>query len=115
MTDMDNDFNINNVGKRMPYNVPERFFQNLEDNVRKRAAEEPATVEMIPHRSSWTRRFILQAACLTLLALVGAGIYFHRQSQPVDMADVENAFSQLDEQDQEYLISLSQDDIFMNP
>ena len=40
---MDKEFDFNEIGKRMPYRVPETFFEDVQANVLKRAGEEKKT------------------------------------------------------------------------
>lgn len=114
---MENEKDFDKVGKKMPYTVPSDFFDTLEGKVRDRAAHEAHVVEIAPARRPAfnLRRAIAAAACIAVLIAAGIGFYQHQQPRrAASMADVEMAYDQLSEQDQQYILDLSQDDIFIN-
>ena len=114
------DFDFDRIGKREPYEVPDNFFQCLEENIMEKAVP--------PHKRkapSW--RIILTsaasvAAVVAILFTVGIPLSRHSQNitdiqstQNYAMEDVERVFAQLNEADQNYLLETYQDDIFINP
>jgi hypothetical protein len=106
--------NIDNLGKQTPYTVPDNFFSDMEKNIMKRVAEEPKTATVMPlqprrHNMRW-----LMAAAACAVVLIISGIMFFNHDEKTDMNDVEYAFGQLTEQDQAYVLALSQDDIFLD-
>ncbi len=110
---MKSDFDFNNVGKRMPYNVPDGFFFEMEDNICQGLNPRP-TVK-IKRRRNLIRMTITAlttaAAIVALVLILNHGSY---AVHPADFAEVEQAFGNLGAEDQVYLVSVYQDDIFMN-
>ena len=84
---MKRDFNFENIGKRMPYSTPEGFFDELEENI------------------------VGAAAAAALLVAVNLNLY---KADAATSADIEEAFSQLSADDQEFMLSVYQDDVFFN-
>ena len=108
--------NLNSVGKRMPYNVPDDFFATLEANVMRQVKADTAqtsappksrakVIKMLSHFS------IAAAACLAVA--VGVKALYHNH-QTDSFTAVEEAFAGLSEEDQEYLLEVYQEDIFMD-
>lgn len=110
---MKRDFDFNKVGKRMPYTVPDNFFTEMEDNVYLELNAQP------PVKTRRHRTFMRMAitALTTAAATVALVLILDNGSHAVhttDFAEVEQAFGNLGAEDQVYLFSVYQDDIFMN-
>ncbi len=120
-----NEFDFNHIGKRMPYTTPDGFFDQLEDNIWKEVKndcqekENGNTVVMktrqAGRKSAKTylliRSFIAVAASIALLLIVHMNF---SKTDSVSANDVDQAFSQLTTDDQAYLLSVYQDDVFIN-
>lgn len=105
---MNTEFDFNNIGKREPYKVPENFFQSLEDNIiRKNTAAKRRSI------SPW-RIILASAASIAVIISVAVSTGISSTHNGCDIEDVEREFSQLSAADQEYLIEVYQDDIFIN-
>lgn len=118
MTDMEqnNYDNLNSVGKRMPYNVPDDFFATLEANVMREVKADTAQTSAPPKPRAkvikmLSRFSIAAAACLAVA--VGVKALYHNH-QTDSFTAVEEAFACLSEEDQEYLLEVYQEDIFMD-
>ena len=109
-----NRFNFNQVGKQMPYHVPENLFDRLEENILAQ------TKEMTPVAAAVSRRPVLRiqtvgsallaiAASLTLFFV----LYTHRPDTSNGLACIEQAFNSLNTEDQNFLIETYQDDLFI--
>ena len=62
---MDKDFNFDQIGNKMPYNVPESFFDQLEDNVMAEIKAEKLEIQQPkkkPNAIRMTFRVLLSAA-----------------------------------------------------
>ena len=59
---MSKDFDFNEIGKRMPYRVPDTFFENVQANVLKRAGEEKKRLRI--HRLRWRVSMALAVAAM---------------------------------------------------
>lgn len=114
-------FDFNQVGKRMPYNVPDSFFDQLEEDVMQEVKVEttqPKSRKKAHIIKIAMRSAIAVAATLALFFVVCATL---PQSEPVlasadDFASVEQAFGQLSTDDQDFLIQVyEEDDLFINP
>lgn len=106
---MKDEFDFNKVGKRMPYTVPEGFFTDMEDKLWQELKEQPSTK---PRKRHSVMRLVLSALA-TAAAVVGL-VFMLNRGQQVEYSDVEQAFSGLSTDDQSYLLSVYQDDVFIN-
>lgn len=104
---MDN-FKFENIGKDTPYRVPDSYFEDFESRIAKK------TVKPAPRL--WLRRFLSSpltaAASLTLLLLAANA---EIMSAKDDFMEVAQAFDNLSEEDQSFLLEVYQDeDLFIN-
>ena len=114
--DMEKTFYFEQVGKRMPYTVPDGFFDKLENNVM-----EEVRGKRIEVREYSSRKKVLRITLRSLLA-VAAAIALFFLVQPLlpknnvdDFESVELAFNNLSADDQDFLIQVYEDDLFINP
>lgn len=109
---MDTRFDIEQTGnKQMPYLVPDDFFKKLEEDV---MAEVHTEVNM---KSTRRRRWYIGSAALTIAAGVALFLVLHLQKPETDAGDfayVEQAFNQLNTEDQNYILDTYQNDVFIN-
>lgn len=125
---MNKDFNINSIGKRMPYTTPTDFFNDMEKNVwnnvkddylcKKEDKEsanthhaETDTVRKTAILRLFIRSAVSIAAVIALVFFVDAK--FFKQST-VNINDVEQAYDNLSTDDQAYLLNVYQADVFIN-
>ncbi len=100
-------YNFDKIGKKMPYRVPDTFFDELENTI------------MIEVQKRQNKRNILKifyrsvavAATIALLMIVGGS---GTKNDKTDFAVIAQAFDNLSEADQTYLLEIYQDDIFIN-
>ena len=116
-------FDFKQIGKQMPYRVPDGFFQEMEHNVldavaEKTAERKPAMAERKPVQ---TKRFVFTrlakyaaAVAASVVVLLAVNVKFFHTAAPADMQDVEAAFNQLSLSDQECLVELYQEDVFLD-
>ena len=116
-------FDFKQIGKRMPYRVPNGFFQEMERNVLDAVAEKaterkPAMTERKPLQA---KRFVFTrlakyaaAVAASVVVLLAVNVKFFYVAAPTDMQDVEAAFDQLSLSDQECLVELYQEDVFLD-
>lgn len=114
---MKKDFNFENIGKRLPYSTPEGFFDTLEENIWKEVSKPTtATAHTQPVRKCrnirpLTKVILGMTGAAALLAAVNLNLY---KADAATSADIEEAFSQLSTDDQEFMLSVYQDDVFFN-
>lgn len=114
-------FDFGKVGKRMPYSTPEGFFKEMEANILEQVKNETQPVRIQPKKRSlrkviWTAAIAVAASVAVLLVL---NIDFSASSsQPSQVnngiQEVDKAFAQLSSADQAYLLSVNQEDVFLN-
>lgn len=116
-------FDFKQIGKQMPYRVPNGFFQEMEHNVldavaEKAAERKPAMAERKPLKA---KRFVFTrlakyaaAVAASVVVLLAVNMKFFYVAAPTDMQDVEAAFDQLSLSDQECLVELYQEDVFLD-
>ncbi len=107
---MNKEFDFAKIGKQMPYTTPDGFFDQLEEDIWKEVKndcqkEKPAKLRFL------MRGMIAVAASIALLLVVNMNF-----SKPASASvnDVDQAFSQLTTDDQAYLLSVYQEDVFIN-
>lgn len=106
----DRGFDFRKVGKRMPYTVPEGFFDKLEENVWNEVKDDGK------ERKNGRLRLFMRgamavAAAVALLFVINMGV---SKPEPVTVNDIDQAFSQLTTDDQTYLLDIYQNDVFIN-
>lgn len=121
---------LNSDNPQNPYTTPEGFFDELEDRiwqevkgdftnndkVQAETAAPVANATKTPqHKTSHLRLFIgTVAAIAASFALV---FFLHTQSRPqasYTMNDVDQAFNQLSADDQAFMLSVYEEDVFIN-
>ena len=121
-------FDFKQIGKRMPYRVPDGFFQEMEHNVldavaEKAAERKPAMTErksaMAERKPLQAKRFVFTrlakyAVAASVVVLLAVNVKFFHTAAPAEMQDVEAAFNQLSLSDQECLVELYQEDVFLD-
>lgn len=114
---MKKDFNFENIGKRLPYSTPEGFFDTLEENIWKEVSKPTtATAHTQPVRKCrnirpLTKVILGMTGAAALLVAANLNLY---KADAATSADIEEAFSQLSADDQEFMLSVYQDDVFFN-
>ena len=103
--DMDKQFDFEQVGKRMPYNVPDGFFDQLEENV---------MAKTHPHSwRGWGWASLAAAAAVALFFVVTKNMPNDTTTPEDGFANVELAYNNLSTEDQEYLMEVYEEDVFM--
>ena len=116
---MDKQFNFEQVGKRMPYNVPDGFFDQLEQNVMAEVKADNGESAQLKPKVQKVRtvrmaiRTILAAAAAVALFFVVTKNLPTSESQTDTFEFVELAYNNLSTEDQEFLIEIYEEDVFM--
>ena len=118
--DMDKNFDFNQVGKRMPYSTPDDFFAKMQSNILDAVQDMPQKNTKIKTNRRTVRKWLwpvsLSAAAAVVVMFV-INIHLLAPNTPTassDIQDVEQAFAQLSECDQAYIVDVYQDDVFIN-
>lgn len=116
---MDKNFDFNQVGKRMPYSTPDDFFAKMQSDILDAVQDMPQKNTEIKTNRRTVRRWLwtvsLSAAAVAAMFIIS--IHFLATNTPTassDIQDVEQAFAQLSEDDQAYILDVYQDDVFIN-
>ncbi len=116
-------FDFKQIGKQMPYRVPDGFFQEMEHNVLDAVAEKTAECKpaMAERKPVQAKRFVFTrlakyaaAVAASVVVLLAVNVKFFHTAAPAEMQDVEAAFNQLSLSDQECLVELYQEDVFLD-
>lgn len=101
------DFNIK--GKQNPYTTPNAFFDTLEEDIWKDVKEDYM-------RPKFPRMRVVMGSVAAIVASVALVLIFNmkfNQHSPSTISEVDQAFSQLSADDQDFLLSVYQDDVFI--
>ena len=113
-------FDFEQVGKRMPYSVPVVFFDNFEEKVMQRLSSRPLQMETELKQ----RRFPLswKGIGAGFMAIAASVVLFFawKATLPKNEADdfeaLELAFNNLTIEDQDFMLQIYEDDdLFINP
>lgn len=109
---MKDNFDFNRIGKRMPYTGPEDFLEDIENNVWKTIRN-----DNVLSRPKKDYRLWLSISGGLIAASVAFLLVFNYMpiDYPTDdFEKLEQAFSRLSSTDQNYLITVYQNDLFLN-
>ena len=116
-------FDFGKVGKRMPYSTPEGFFKDMEANILEQVKDDkPKPVRIEPKKRPlmkviWSAAMAV-AASVAVLLILNIDFAAPHSSLPSqtdnEMQAVDQAFAQLSSADQAYLLSVYQEDVFLN-
>ena len=112
---MEQNFDFSKIGKQMPYTVPDNFFDELEEKVMNEVKAQPVkknnkakTIRMV------IRTALAVAACLALFLIVKKVLPQGSDNAIDDFNNVELAFNNLSTEDQDYLLEVYQEELFMD-
>lgn len=109
------DFDLDKIGKREPFRIPDNFMENFEREIIRR--------NTIPSFSQRFRRFYLFASGIASAAAIVCLIYIGGsfESQPqgyaspeYTLADIDAGFANLSDNDQDFIIDIYDEDPFIN-
>ena len=116
-------FDFSKVGKRMPYSTPDDFFKDMEANILEQVKDDkPKPVRIQPKKRPlmkviWAAAMAVAASVAVLLVLnIDFAAPHSSLPSQVDneMQAVDQAFAQLSSADQAYLLSVYQEDVFLD-
>ncbi len=106
-------FELDNIGKRLPYTVPDNFFTKVEECIIERYREDKAVNadEREFRGKLYLKTAFSVAAAILVFAFIGLHIY---NKKNMGYSKIENAFCSLDNDDQRFLLEVYNEDIFFN-
>lgn len=130
-------FDFKQVGRRMPYTTPDGFFKDMEKNILEAVKDDtPQAVNIQPQAAKiqpkkrpvlkmiWAAAIAVAASVAVLLVLnidfsaadssLASSHSSHPSRAKSDLEQVDQAFAQLSEADQAYLLDVYQEDVFLN-
>ena len=109
---MEQNYDFSKIGKQMPYTVPDGFFDKLEENVMNEVKAQPARKKATALRMA-IRAAIAVAACIALFLVVKKVLPQGQDAVTDDFENVELAFNNLSTEDQDYLLEVYQEELFL--
>ena len=109
---MEQNYDFSKIGKQMPYTVPDGFFDQLEENVMNEVKAQPARKKATVLRMA-IRAAIAIAACIALFLVVKKVQPQDNDTITDDFENVELAFNNLSTEDQDYLLEVYQEELFL--
>ena len=109
---MEQNYDLSKIGKQMPYTVPDGFFDKLEENVMNEVKAQPAKKKATVIRMAF-RAAIAVAACIALFLVVKKVLPQGQDAAIDDFENVELAFNNLSTDDQDYLLEVYQEELFL--
>ena len=116
-------FDFGKVGKRMPYSTPDDFFKDMEANILEQVKDDkPKPVRIQPKKRPlmkgiWAAAMAV-AASVAVLLILNIDFAAPHSSLPSQVnngiQEVDQAFAQLSSADQAYLLSVYQEDVFLD-
>ena len=107
---MEQNYDFNSIGKKMPYTVPDDFFDKLEEDVMNEVASQPVKEKKPKALRIAIRTLLAVAACLALFLIVKKALPQGEESIADDFTNVELAFNNLSTEDQDYLLEVYQEE-----
>lgn len=109
---MDKKFDFNKVGKKMPYTMHDRFIDDMEEEVMARVK-----VINVKKRRQKTMalRWVMYAASVAACLILTITAFMPKEFSAEEWNEKEQcAFDRLSADDQDYILEVYDDDIFLN-
>ena len=108
---MEQSFDFERIGKKMPYTVPEGYFERMEEDVML-AMTSTASSQVRKKSIRWKRigRIVGALAAVALLVLVVRTVRLNKENAKVGFGQVELAFNNLSADDQAFLLEVYEEE-----
>lgn len=103
---------LEQIGKKMPYKVPDGFFDKSAVEIMSRISREPA--KATHRRFTLTTRPFIAAAAAAVAVLIVAAVFFFNGSDKIDLMELTDDFSNLSAADQASILDIYEGDLFLN-
>ena len=110
---MEHNYDFSKIGKQMPYTVPDGFFDKLEENVMNEVKAQTGKTKKATVIRMAIRAAIAIAACIALFLVVKKALPQGQDATIDDFENVELAFNNLTTDDQDYLLEVYQEELFL--
>ncbi len=110
---MEQNYDFSKIGKQMPYTIPDGFFDKLEESVMNEVKAQSAKTKKITVIRMAIRAAIAVAACIALFLVVKKVLPQGQDAVTDDFENVELAFNNLTTDDQDYLLEVYQEELFL--
>ena len=110
---MEQNYDFSKIGKQMPYTVPDGFFDKLEENVMNEVKAQAGKPKKATVIRMAVRAAIAVAACIALFLVVKKALPQGQDAAIDDFENVELAFNNLTTDDQDYLLEVYQEELFL--
>lgn len=110
---MEQNYDFSKIGKQMPYTVPDGFFDKLEENVMNEVKAQAGKTKKATVIRMAVRAAIAVAACIALFLVVKKALPQGQDAATDDFENVELAFNNLTTDDQDYLLEVYQEELFL--
>lgn len=113
---MEETFDFEMIGKKMPYSVPEGFFDTMEENIHSALSvtkTHPFSSTVKNKRRKWIYLLTGAVAAVALLLLTLRIFLSNPSASEYSFEMVELAFNNLSIDDQNFLMEVYEDDVFM--
>ena len=115
---MEKTLDLEKIGKRMPYSVPDDFFAKLEESVMNEVKVQKSEATALPERNKTViiaiRSLLAIAAAVALFFVEQTTLTKHDTISADDYASVELAFNNLSSDDQDFLVAVYENEEFVN-
>ena len=111
---MEQNYDFSKIGKQMPYTVPDRFFDQLEERVMSEVVKAQPTKKKANVVRMAIRAAIAIAACIALFLVVKKVLPQNDNTLTDDFDSVELAFNNLSADDQDYLLEVYQEELILD-
>ena len=115
---MEKTFDFEEIGKRMPYTVPDDFFTKLEESAMDEVTVQKSETTAKPRRKKTIiiafRSLLAIAAAVALFFVVQPTLTKNDTISVDDYASVELAFNNLSSDDQDFLVAVYENEEFIN-
>ena len=116
---MNQDYNLERVGKKMPFSMPDDFFAQVQANVLAEVAKEEKMKQAKRHKAKMVRLFVAvasMAACVCFAVLVGRSVMgadTASQHPAASVATVDKAYENLSADEQQELNATYANDVYL--
>lgn len=116
---MNQDYNFERVGKKMPFTMPDDFFDKVQANVLAEVAKEEKMKQAKHHKAKVVRLFLAvasMAACVCFAVLVGRSVMgtdTKAQHPVASVASVDKAYENLSADEQQELNATYANDVYL--